>query len=135
MKNLIVMVGLPRSGKSTWAKSHGAPMVNPDSIRIALHGNRFIASAEPMVWAIAKYMVESLFEAGHETVILDATNTTEARRSAWKSDKWECSFKVINTSRDECVQRAFAENDKDIIPIINSMAEKFEPVSGHNVFA
>ena len=37
-EDLIVMVGLPRSGKTTWARKQGYPIVNPDSIRLAFHG-------------------------------------------------------------------------------------------------
>ncbi|GAF94425.1 unnamed protein product, partial [marine sediment metagenome] len=64
-KKLILTVGLPRSGKTTWARKQGIPMVNPDSIRLALHGKAFIEEAEPMIWTIAKYMVRALFIAGH----------------------------------------------------------------------
>jgi predicted kinase len=74
-KTLIMTVGLPRSGKSTWAIAQGHPVVCPDAIRLALHGQPFIATAEPVVWATAKLMVASLFEAGHGVVILDATNS------------------------------------------------------------
>lgn len=51
---LVLMVGLPRSGKSTIARSGRVPIVSPDAIRLALHGQPFIASAEPTVWATAK---------------------------------------------------------------------------------
>jgi predicted kinase len=36
MQQLILTVGLPRSGKTTWAKQQGVPMVNRDAIRLAL---------------------------------------------------------------------------------------------------
>ncbi|KKK82651.1 hypothetical protein LCGC14_2801230, partial [marine sediment metagenome] len=49
MKKLILTVGLPRSGKSTWARKQGHPIVNPDSIRLALYGEPFIEEAEPMI--------------------------------------------------------------------------------------
>ena len=97
MKKLILTVGLPRSGKTTWAKKMNFPIVNPDSIRLALHGNQFITEAEPMVWEIAKYMVKSLFLAGHNTVILDATNTTVKKRKEWLSKEYDCYFKVFKT--------------------------------------
>lgn len=125
---LILTVGLPRSGKTTWARQHGAPIVNPDSIRLALHGERFIAKAEPFVWAIAHAMVRALFLAGHSVVILDATNTTKKRRDEWKSDEWVTMFKVIPTTRDECLYRANRNMDDEIIPIINKMAAQFEPL-------
>jgi predicted kinase len=127
-KILICTVGLPRSGKSTWARSQGYPIVNPDSIRLAIHGQRFVASAEPLVWATANIMVRSLFLAGHNTVILDATNTTRKRRQEWNSKEWGTFFKVIDTPRDECERRANSEDDSEILPVIDRMSKHFEPV-------
>lgn len=127
---LILMVSLPRSGKSTAARLMGHPIVNPDSIRLALHGSRFLPAAEPMVWTIAKYMVKALFLAGHTTVVLDSTNTTQKRRNEWLSDDWDLSLVHINTSEEECTRRAVKELDYAIIPIIKYMAEKFEAPAG-----
>lgn len=129
MRTLIVTVGLPRSGKTTWARKQGFPIVNPDSIRLALHGERFIALAEPFVWAIAKVMVRALFMAGHDTVILDATNTTKKRRDEWvTTGEWWTRFQEIRTSKEECLARAEAEHDEEIKPIIEKMAAQFEPL-------
>lgn len=127
MKTLIMTIGLPRSGKSTWAKQQGHPIVNPDAIRLALHGERFIGKSEPMVWVMAKYMVKSLFLAGHDTVILDATNTTKQRRDEWIDKQWVRKFEFIKTLSHVCLDRATEENDDHIIPIIIKMAEQFEP--------
>jgi len=137
-KKLIVMVGLPRSGKSTWARaeaSHvGAAIVSPDAIRLALHGLRFAAEAEDHVWAIAKTMVRSLFLAGHDTVIVDATHVTKKRRDFWKPQtallnwKWDIEFVHIPTPSDVCILRAVEEGDGAIIPVIRRMAGEFEPV-------
>ena len=128
---LIMMVGLPRSGKSTWARnmmeSKGWPIVNPDSIRLSLHGQRFVASAEPFVWAIARVMVESLFTAGHTRVILDATNTVAAHRRQWNGS-WRLAHKVIDTSASECIARA--QNDQEIISVIAKMAQEYDPLGG-----
>lgn len=127
-KTLIAMVGLPRSGKSTWAKRAGHPIVSPDAIRLALHGQRFIAEAEPFVWATAKAMVRALFLAGHAAVILDATNNTRKRRDEWKSRDWETVFKVIDTTEDTCLNRATAEGDEYIIETIKRMSAEHEPL-------
>jgi predicted kinase len=126
MNILIATVGLPRSGKTTWARSKNLPIVNPDSIRLAIHGQRFVAEAEPFVWATAQVMVASLFLAGHCKVILDATNTSRDRRNRFKSDKWVTSFKLINTGRDECIRRATEVGDTEIIPIIERMHAAYE---------
>lgn len=125
---LIATVGLPRSGKTTWARSQSYPVVNPDSIRLSLHGQRFYGEAEPMVWAVAKVMVRSLFRAGHKHVILDATNTSRARRDEWKSKDWGLFFKEIPTDGPECLRRAAAEGDEEIRPVIERMASSLEPL-------
>lgn len=123
MNRLILLAGLPRSGKTTWATQNTtAPIVNPDSIRLALHGQRFAPSAEPFVWAIAKTMVRALFLAGHRTVVLDACNTTAKRRLEWESDDWRTDLHVIETSAVECIRRAVLTGDHDIIPVIKRMA-------------
>jgi predicted kinase len=121
-------VGLPRSGKTTWARAQGHPIVCPDEIRLALHGQRYAQEAEPFVWAIARLMVRALFTAGHNTVILDATNVTQKRRDEWESDLWDTVFHVIPTNEEECLARADAERDEEIKPVIRRMAEQFEPV-------
>lgn len=129
-KTLVLIVGLPLSGKSTWAAMHGAPVVCPDAIRLALHGERFVALAEPFVWAIAKVMVRALFLAGHREVVLDACNVTRARRDEWKSSRWDRQFFTLEPGVDECLRRAEAAGDEEIVPVIEAMALKYEPVEG-----
>lgn len=131
---LVLMVGLPRSGKSTEARkisaTNGWPIVNPDSIRLAMHGRQFVPEAEPFVWAVAKTMVRSLFLAGHDRVILDATNTTRRRREEWRSDHWRRVFVIWGppAAKDDCLAKAMAANDTKIIDVIERMADAFEDV-------
>lgn len=121
-KTLYLTVGLPRCGKSTWARRQGIPMVNPDSIRLALHGQRYVKEAEPMVWAVARYMVRALFLAGHASVILDATNTNDHRRREWLSSDWNVVLVWFDTDPYTCQQRAVFTNQSDLIPVIRDMA-------------
>jgi predicted kinase len=123
---LIATVGLPRSGKSTWARRQAYPVVNPDAIRLAMHGQRFYGPAEPLVWATAKLMVRSLFGAGHKVVILDATNMNRKRRDEWQSSEWGTFFKPILETALVCKERAKADGMEDLVPVIDRMAEECE---------
>ena len=130
-KKLILLSGLPRSGKSTYAqkmvKQENAVIVNPDSIRLAVHGQPFIAEAEPFIWAIAYAMVDALFIAGHKIVVVDATNINDKARKPWY-DKFEnrkdilIEWKIFNTKKEVCLERAKATNQSYLIPVIERMA-------------
>lgn len=123
MNKLILTVGLPRSGKSTWAKQQDLPIVSRDAIRLALHGQRFLSEAEDMVRVITTYMVKSLFLAGCKTVIVDECHVTKELRNRWISPDWEINYKYFSTPKEECLRRAEVNNDKELIPVIKSMAK------------
>ncbi len=120
-KLLILTVGLPRSGKSTWSQKMGHPIVSPDAIRLALHGQRFVATAEPIVWATAKLMVASLFEAGHSAVIVDACHNTIKRRNEWLDSRWEIKLVSFPADAAPCIARARMTGREDLIPVIERM--------------
>lgn len=129
LKKLICMYGLPRSGKSTVARElarlTGSPIVNRDSIRLALTGQRYQKLAEPMVRAFAIVMVRSLFKAGHYTVIVDETNVKRSTRDFWATsdNDWRTQFLVVPTPVDVCLKRALATEQDDLVPVITSMAD------------
>ena len=121
MNKLILTVGLPRSGKSTWAKQQGLPIVRPDAIRMELYGQRFWERGEKMVWSIVDVMVRSLFTAGNTSVILDATNLSVKYRWDWYSSEWETYFKTFDTDVDTCVKRAKEAGYDDLVDVIIDM--------------
>lgn len=129
---LIGLNGLPRSGKSTLTAKlrvyYGAPVVNADAVRLALHGQRFTALAEPMVFAIREIMVRALFGAGHQVVIYDETNYSRHARDRMKSDQWDNYYIELPTDPDECKRRALATGQPDLLPVIDSMWARRDPL-------
>jgi len=126
MNRLILTVGLPRSGKTTHARTLGFPVVQPDAVRLAVHGQRFLAAAEPLVWGLVDVMVRSLFLAGHDAVVLDATNVSRKRRDQWRGRAWSREFHVLTTPADVCLDRA--GEDAEMRRVIGCMARDWEPV-------
>ena len=134
---LYLTCGLPRSGKSTWARKvsrrRGWPIVCPDAVRLALHDQHFVLSAEPYVWAIVSTMARALFHAGHDRVILDAVNNTAARRREWVDLLLHgggiASTRLVYfpTSAAECKARAEKATRYDLLDVIDRMSAEHEP--------
>ncbi|MEM9450322.1 MAG: AAA family ATPase [Cyanobacteria bacterium P01_E01_bin.6] len=126
---LWLTIGLPRSGKTTWIWQNldrwgNASVVNPDSIRVAMHGEAFNPAAETAIWMVANYMVPALFVAGHDNVILDATNINKSQRVKWQPcDLWDVGFVYFEIEKSICLQRA----SEEMKPVIESMSDRFAP--------
>ena len=126
---LLLTVGLPRSGKSTWARKQDAPIVCRDSIRESLTGDRRNFGEEKEVSRIEEIMVKALLLSGHEKVIVDATHLRIKYRHRWekfaKDNDYKVVYKTFDTSMKECQKRARKSYPKEIrFPyVIKSMWE------------
>lgn len=125
---LLGTVGYPRAGKSSWVRNRSCPIVSPDEIRLAMHGQNYIQAAEPFVWATAIVMVRALFGTGERLVLWDATNTTKERRRMLYETGWTTFWHHVDTPYGVCVERAMAANRGDLVPVILHMHAKFEPL-------
>lgn len=129
---LIATYGLPRSGKTTICKQLSkelwAPVVNRDTIRLALHGHNYLGKAEPFVKAIGMVMVEALFLYGYPIVIYDETCFSRAAREALKSARWETYFYEVPTPPHICKERAIATDQAYLLPVIDEMWGRREPL-------
>lgn len=130
-KTLLLCVGLPRSGKTSWIRKTNTlnhPIVETDALRLAIHGEPFIPETEPFVWLVAHYIVRALFLAGHDTVILDSTSVTRKARDKWRSGHWIRKYKIFDADADTCIERAIKDNRSDLVPIIEKMDDDWEDV-------
>jgi predicted kinase len=117
MKNILILtVGLPQSGKSTWAKMSKCPIVNRDSIRLAIGGTIRYFKEENRVTELEQIMAISLFKAGHKEVIIDATHLKKKYRKSWVEfadrasllldDPVQVKLKRFKTPLSVCQKRA-----------------------------
>ncbi len=133
MQQLIITIGLPASGKTTFARQwveedpKNRVRVNRDDIRRQL-GPYWIPTRENLVTEIEEQMVKSSLKLNF-SVILDATN--------FRYDKWEGSFlnngikpeikDFTNVSLEECIARDAFRDKKEQVgeEVIRNMYNKY----------
>lgn len=112
---LIYTVGLPASGKTTWAKQYIADAGNPKTVRInkddlrsMLHDNIFNGSREKVTVSSRNALITTALNAGFD-VIVDDTNLNPVHQNYFESLK---SDTVMVEKRDftniplsECIKR------------------------------
>lgn len=116
MTQLVLTVGLPGSGKSTWAKQWVAEdparraRVNRDDLRTMLRGELIWGDRdlEEQVTAAQRAAVAALLAAG-VSVVVDDTNLNPARRNILVSIGQAAGADVVihrmDTPIEECIRR------------------------------
>lgn len=112
MGKLIMLRGLPASGKSTYAKemvrTKGYKRVNRDDLRQMIDNGEYSPENEVLVRTIRD---EILIQIGlaHQTAIIDDTNLKFEEEEHFKdlAREWGFGFQVVNfdVPVDECIHR------------------------------
>lgn len=134
---LIIMCGLPASGKNTWIKdflkknSADYTVVELDEIRSEIFGHQFHRPAEHFIIGIAKSFARLLLKQG-KNVIINSTGLTQAIRNEWISmgEEYNCDIKVVwvKTPLKECLKRNNKRSKDKVVPndVIVSMNNIFQ---------
>lgn len=78
-----MLVGLPGSGKSTWAAQQDAGVLSSDAVRVLLTGSADNQHVNPLVFETLRFLLTMRVRAGAPATIIDATSLTAAERRAW----------------------------------------------------
>ncbi len=80
---MIVLVGVPGSGKSTWAKAQGCQVLSSDDFRLLLSGDETNQNIHQQVFAAMRHVLRARLGIGPATTIIDATNLRLRDRRPW----------------------------------------------------
>jgi predicted kinase len=128
---VVLLIGLPASGKSTWAREQGGGVLSTDDIRGLLSDDATNQSIHGMVFATLRYLLRRRLELRMPVTYIDATNSTRHERRAYiKLSQWyDASVEAVffDTPVEICKQRNVGRSR--VVPdwAIDMMAARLRP--------
>jgi predicted kinase len=122
---VIVLVGLPGSGKSTWAAKQGLPVLSSDAIRELIADDVGDQTIHRQVFAAIRFLLKQRIAAGRPVTCIDATHLTPWERRAYLRMK-DVAVEAVyfDVPAEVCKERN--RRRKRVVPdeVIDKMARK-----------
>lgn len=123
-RKLLMMKGLPASGKSTWAKEYmdnteNCARINFDLLREMLHFGVHSNGREKMVKQVARATAKALFDGGARVVIMDNTGLSKSQIDLCNQIAMDNMADVVvedftGVDVEICIQRDFKRGEKAV---------------------
>lgn len=130
---VVLLIGLPGSGKSTWARQQGGGVLSTDEIRAMLSDDATNQAIHGEVFATLRYLLRRRLALRMPVTFIDATNSTRHERRAYiKIAAWfDASAEAVffDTPVEVCKQRNLGR--ARVVPewAIDMMAARLRPPS------
>jgi predicted kinase len=139
-KGIVVLaIGLPGSGKSSWFKRHNVVPLSSDMVRSLLFDDVREQRFQDLVFSNLRSMLKARLIAKRPTNYVDATNLTPQERQHWiklaKDYNYEVHAVFFDVPLEVCVER-HQRRDR-VVPedVMRRMAAKLKPPAFQEGFA
>lgn len=135
MPNVIILRGLPGSGKSTWAAQYLArhprtARINRDTLREMLHGGAWSAGNESLIVRARDVLITQALMLGW-SVVVDDTNLQDYHLVAIRTlaSVFGAGVEIVtmDTPLEECIRRDALRPQPVGEVVIRQMAERWRP--------
>jgi predicted kinase len=136
---LIVLVGLPGSGKSTWAARQDFSTLSSDAIRLLIADDATIQTIHRRVFATLRMLARQRMALRRPVTCIDATSLTRKDRRPWirlaEDAGGEAEAIFFDTPLEICLRRNAGRARVVPAEVVGDMAGRLEPPSIAEGFA
>jgi predicted kinase len=135
---LIIAVGLPGSGKSTYLARLGVNAISSDEIRRVIADDPLDQSMNARIFATVRYLVRQRIAAGRPVTYVDATHLTPWERKPYVrlAQRHGCTLEALffDVPVETCIARNQTRDRVVPEPAIRKMARRLVPPSKEEGF-
>ncbi len=136
---LVITVGLPGSGKSTYLARRGVNAISSDEMRRLIADDARDQSMNARIFSVVRYLIRQRIAAGRTLTYVDATHLTPWERKPYVkiAQRYGCILQALffDVPVEICIARNQARDHAVPEAAIRKMAERMIPPSMDEGFA